>query len=533
MSNNHTAASVPPTDPRSPCFQPAFDWIERHAFRSPEALALLDVAGSRSFTFAQANDRVGRVAASLAALGVRQGDRVGFLLHNSTDIIEIMFGCWRIGAICLALNWRLTAPELAFILEDSAPAAIYFDSDLRKIANELAATTSVAHWIETDGIGGDTPFERALAAAEPLLAKQVRQPLSDMCLLMYSSGTTGKPKGVIITHQMLFYAAINTGIHARITSGSVNLTTMPLFHIGAINACAFPVLFFGGTNIIQRTFDPGETLRLIGDPALKVSHFLGVPAIFAALQEHPDVETTDFSRLGFAITGAESVPEALLRYWFDKGIPIQEGYGMTETAAGISCLGPADVPGKIGSAGQPLMHVDVKAMQIDGSEAAPGKPGELWIRGPSVTPGYWNRPDATDGSFDGPWLKSGDIGRVDAEGYVYIEDRLKDMYISGGENVYPAEVESVIYDMPGVREVAVIGVPDAKWGEVGCAVIAARDGMDITLAGLSLHCTGKLARYKIPHHIVALDELPRNASGKVLKTELRKIVPSMLAPTAC
>lgn len=520
-----SAVSVPPR-PASPH---VMDWIAHHARVTPHALAQIDLASGRRFTYREMNDRVGRLAAHFVSLGISPGDRIGFLAMNSTDIMEMIFATWRVGAISLALNFRLTAPELEFIVSDADPELIIVDQDFSELASELRGLTNVPHWLATDGRGGATPYEDALAAATPLPGKTVRQPLSDQCMLMYSSGTTGRPKGVIITHEMMLYSAVHAMAFAHVNASKVNFAVMPLFHIGGLNVFTCPILYAGGTVIIQRSFEPGAALDVINDPSLGVTHMLGVPAIYNALKMHPKNSETDFSRLECALAGAEAVPDAIVHWWHDeRGVKIQEGYGMTETSASSCMLPASDVPEMVGSAGKALMHCEMKIMKENGEEAAPGEPGELWMRGPVITPGYWNRPDADDESFVDGWFRSGDIAKIDTQGYVYIEDRLKDMYISGGENVYPAEVENVLYELDAIAEVAVIGVPDERWGEAGCAVVSLKEGYELTMDDISAHCETRLAKFKRPVHMVITDALPRNATGKVLKFELRKSVPGEL-----
>ena len=304
----------------------------------------------------------------------------------------------------------------------------------------------------------------------------------------------------------------------------VSLAVMPLFHIGGLQVFTCPALFSGGTAVIARSFEPGATLDAMSDPDLNVTHFLGVPAIYNALRDHPKNKDTDFSRLKVCLAGAETVPEALVNWWYKRGVVIQEGYGMTENTASCCVLGYDDVPARVGSAGKPLKHTQLKIMKEDGTEAAPGESGEIWTRGPIVTPGYWRRPDANEETFVDGWLRTGDIGSCDEEGFIYVEDRLKDMYISGGENVYPAEIENVLYELTEIREVAVIGVPDERWGEIGCVVVALQENASLSAEDILEHCRPKLARFKQPGHVVYVDELPRNATGKVLKFELRKSV---------
>ena len=504
------------------------DWTAYHAQVAPNTRALVDLASGRRFSYADMNDRVGRVAAHLISLGVKPGDRVGFLNMNSTDVMEMITGTWRIGAASLALNWRLTAPELEFIIKDAEPDVIFVDEGFAELAAELQKTTSVKHWIVTDGLGGPSAYETALANAQPLLKKTLDHPLEDMAILMYSSGTTGRPKGVIITHEMLFFAATNAASLSRIERNSVNLATMPLFHIGGINVFACPVLYAGGCSVVQRAFEPGETLDAFNDPDLAISHFIGVPAIYNALKMHPKNPETDFSRLKASLAGAEAVPDSLVNWWHERGVVIQEGYGMTETTASSCILPREDLPHMVGSCGKPLMHCEMKIAREDGSDADTGELGEIWMRGPVITPGYWNRPEANKESFVDGWFRSGDVGKRDENGFFYIEDRVKDMYISGGENVYPAEVENVLYELEAIAEVAVIGVEDSQWGEVGCAVVALADGQSLTMKDIATHVDGRLARFKQPVHMTIVEALPRNATGKVLKFELRKSVPAKL-----
>ena len=507
----------------------ARDWIEHHALTSPDDKAMVDLASAREFTYRGMNERVGRLAAYLRSLGVEKGDRVGFLAMNSTDIMEMVMATWRLGAVSLALNFRLTASELAFIIGDAGPKVIVADAVFADVTTELKSQTDVEHWITTDGVGGDSEYERAIASvANPILQKDIEQPISDQCLLMYSSGTTGLPKGVIITHEMMLYSAIGYVSSCAVGKTTVNLVVLPLFHIGGLNVFACPALYFGGKIVVQRTFEPGEALRAIGNTDLGITHLIAVPAVFNALKMHPDNPITDFSRMDVVLAGAEAVPDALVKWWFERGVTVREGYGMTESVASNCVLPEEDVPGKIGSAGKAALHTEMKIVREDGTDADPDELGEIWMRGPAITPGYWNRPEANEKSFVDGWFRSGDIARRDAEGYFYIEDRVKDMYISGGENVYPAEVENILYGMEQIAEVAVIGVEDSRWGEVGCAVIALKEGAALTLDDVLAHCQGKLATFKQPAHLAFVDALPRNATGKVLKFQLRESIPPTL-----
>jgi fatty-acyl-CoA synthase len=503
------------------------DWPRHHARTTPGKLAHVDLASGRRFAYRDFDDRVGRAAGLMQSLGIKAGDRVGYLMFNSTDVLEIVFACWRIGAIALALNWRLTADELDFIVNDAGARAVFLDTDSAELAADLRERTDVEHWIVSDGLGGDSAYERGLADHDPVFEMALQQ-LPDQCLLMYSSGTTGKPKGVIITHEMMLFSAINLVQSSQLSSNSTSLVAMPMFHIGGLNVFTCPLIYVGGANIVMRAFDPAVALDAFSDPAHGITHFLGVPAIFNALKMHPQNGEADFSRLEVALAGAEAVPHSLIHWWNERGLKVQEGFGMTESAAS-NCLLPAEyVPEMAGSAGKATLHSEMKIVREDGSEAEAGELGEIWMRGPAITPGYWNRPEANEECFVDGWFRSGDIAKIDADGFVFIEDRVKDMYISGGENVYPAEVENILYELDAIAEVAVIGVTDSQWGEVGCAVVALKDGAALSLADIARHCDDRLAKFKQPAHLALVDILPRNATGKVLKFELRQSVPSQL-----
>jgi len=303
---------------------------------------------------------------------------------------------------------------------------------------------------------------------------------------------------------------------------TVHLSVLPLFHTGGLNCYSNPVLHAGGTVVLTRGFDPGQALQLIGDPAHGISHFFAVPAPYQFMAQHPDFAATDLSRLRSAGVGGAPCALPILQAWAERGVLLMQGFGMTETSPACIFLDPADAIRKLGSTGKVLMHTEARIVGDTGADCAAGEIGELWVAGPNITPGYWNRPDATTAAFEGRWLKTGDAARTDDEGFFYIVDRWKDMYISGGENVYPAEVENVLYQLPQVAEAAVIGVPSDKWGEVGLAVLVLKPGQVLDKDQVLGHCSGRLARFKQPHDIAFIAALPRNATGKVLKRELRK-----------
>ncbi|WP_257169522.1 long-chain fatty acid--CoA ligase [Bradyrhizobium sp. SRS-191] len=496
-----------------------YDWIAHHARRTPAKTAMVDLGSNRRFSYAEFDARVARLAGHLRdACGVSKGDRVTVLALNATDTLEVQFACFRVGAIFVPLNTRLTVPELQFIVGDCAPKLMIHDDDLADTALAVSRLCGVATALRY-GPGGS--YEQAIATAKPLTAVEPVT-LDDVSTIMYTSGTTGQPKGAMITHGMTFYNCVNLGGPAYITPSSVLLTVLPLFHTGGLNCYTNPVLHVGATVLIMRAFDPGQALQLIGDPAHGINVFFGVPAIYQFMAQHPAFATADFSRLVIGGVGGAPMPVPLLATWEARGVALQQGYGMTETSPAVLALDREDAGRKAGSAGKPVLHTEVRIVRPDGSDAAIGELGELWVRGPNVTPGYWNRPDANRSSFTDGWLHTGDATRVDDEGFYYIVDRWKDMYISGGENVYPAEVESVLHQLSAVAEAAVIGIADPQWGETGMAIIAVKPGHSLSEAEIFAHCQANLARFKCPRTVRFVDALPRNATGKIHKPTLRK-----------
>ena len=496
-----------------------YDWIAHFARRTPHKLAAVDLASGRRFTYAAFDARIARLASHLREeLEIARGDRVVVLALNTTDTLEVQFACGRLGAVFVPLNTRLTVPELHFIVGDCAPKVMMHDSDL---AENALAVAKLCNTASTLLLGPDGSYERAIASATPL-ARSEELTLDDISTIMYTSGTTGLPKGAMITHGMTFYNCVNLGGPAYITPSSVLLTVLPLFHTGGLNCYTNPVLHAGGTVLIMRQFDPALALELISDPAVGINVFFGVPSIYQFMAQHPGFEAADFSRLTIGGVGGAPMPVPLLQVWEARGVALQQGYGMTETSPAVLVLDREDAARKAGSAGKPVLHTEVRVVRPDGIDCATGELGELWVKGPNITPGYWNRPDANKSSFTDGWLHTGDATRVDEDGFYYIVDRWKDMYISGGENVYPAEVENVLHQLSAIAEAAVIGLPDAQWGEVGMAIVAVKPGQSLTKAEIIAHCAKNLARFKCPRLIRFVDALPRNATGKIHKPTLRK-----------
>ena len=499
---------------------PAYDWIAHYASTRGDCVAMEDLATGRTFTYAEFDQRVSRLAASLRArFGVQRDDRVAVLAHNSSDLFELQFACTRIGAVFAPMNWRLTLPELRFIVGDCQPVVLFYDPDFGDMALQLSAACGVRHLCGRDL--ADSAYERLIAEGSDDVTPE---PLThdDIATILYTSGTTGHPKGAIITHGMRFWQIINLTGPCRVTTDSTCLVTLPQFHVGGLDVFANPVFHFGGKAVVMRAYDPALTLRLFCDHQANITHFIGAPAHFQFMSQLPQFAESDFNPNLLAYVAAAPVPLPLLHQWRDQGLNLIQGYGMTETCGVITMMEPEDALPKAGSAGKPCLHLAMRLVRADGTDASPGEIGEIWVKGPSNTPGYWQRPEATAAAYTDGWLHTGDAAVVDEDGFYFIVDRWKDMYISGGENVYPAEVEDVLYQLPAIAEVAIIGVPDERWGEVGRAIIALKQDAVLEEMEIYRHCEANLAHYKHPRSIRFVQALPRNATGKVHKPTLRQ-----------
>ena len=498
---------------------PVYDWISHHAGVTPEAMAVIDLYSGRRQTYRDFDARVDACALYLRdGLGVGKGDRVAMLAHNSSDHFEVEFACRRIGAIFLPLNWRLAVPELEFIVGDADPKALIAGAEFMDAARVVAKTVGTPHLVQcADGEPSD--YEKGLAATR---GKCPIEPLvhDDTWALVYTSGTTGRPKGARITHGQAFFNAVNAAMKCELTCRSVGLVFLPLFHVGGLQLFANPNFHIGATNVVMRTFDPLHFLNVLSDPELGVSHAFGVPTNFLFASQLEEFADADLSRIVCLGIGGADCPQSLLETYAERDIILQNGWGMTETCTLGTLLPRHRAMEKIGSAGQAVMHTSVRVVDEQGRDVPAGVNGELWIKGPTITPGYWNRPDANATEFTDGWFHTGDAACMDEEGFVTIVDRYKDMFISGGENVYPAEIENVIYGLDGVAETAVIGVADDRWGEVGRAFVVTRQGSNLTEDAIIGHCRDNLAKFKVPKSVRFMDELPHNATGKVTKHQL-------------
>jgi fatty-acyl-CoA synthase len=491
-------------------------WPARRARMTPGKVALIQAGRSR--TYAELAQNTTRLAHGLAARGVSRGDRVAFLGPNSVELVEMMFATAKLGAVFIPLNTRLAPPETAHILTDSGARLLIWAPGFEQVVSAPELARLPLDLVPADEVGpggaGGWPPERPGAIDEPVGR-------DDLFMIQYTSGTTGRPKGVMLTHGNIIWNVYNLLVDVDIRSDEVALVTAPLFHTAALNQVLFPTLLKGGTALIEARFDPDRAIELIETRG--VTLLFGVTSMYLALTQSARWPHADLGTLRSALSGGAPLPVTLLQTYLDRGLMIVQGYGLTEASPGATMLRAADGVRKIGSAGTACFFTDVRVATPELRDVATGEPGEVLVQGPNVSPGYWRQPAATRAAFAGDgWLRTGDLAQVDDEGYLYIVDRLKDMIISGGENVYPAEVEEALYAHPAVAECAVIGVPDARWGEVGRAIVVRRDGQQVTEAELITHLDGRLARYKIPKSVVFADALSHTASGKLVKPDLRR-----------
>jgi fatty-acyl-CoA synthase len=482
-------------------------WTLRRARMSPDRVAV--VSEGREWTYAQLHERATRLAYGLADLGVRHGDRVAYLGPNHPTFLETLFATGQLGAIFVPLNWRLAPAELAYQLGDSGARTLIVAPSCAGLVSEVD--------IPTVPLG--EPYEQILA---PPPASTLDEPVDpdETCMVLYTSGTTGRAKGAMLSHANITWNSVNLLIDVDLAGDEVTLVAAPMFHVAALNQTVLPTLLKGGRVILVPSFDPEQALRLIARH--RVTYLFGVPTMFLAMARTPGWAKADLSSVRSAICGGAPVPTAAIAAYHERGVTFMQGYGLTEAAPGVLFLRREESVRKAGTAGTPVFFTDVRLQRPDGGPAGPGEPGEILAHGPNIMAGYWQRPQETAEvlSTDG-WLRTGDIGVADEDGHIAIRDRTKELIISGGENIYPAEVEEVLYQHPAVAECAVVGVPDDHWGEVGRAVVVLRGGAQADAEELLSFLSGRIGRFKVPKSVVFTDSLPRTASGKVLKSRLR------------
>jgi len=505
----------------------------KRAALNPKLEAIVDVASGQRFSYAEFNDRCNRIANALVSKGLAKGDRVATLLMNGPEFIETFFGAAKVGGVIVAVNWRLVADELSFILNDSGAETLIFSSAFAEVVRDLQARgaegTQVKHWIHLgdaserpDFAIGYAELTDAASSDEP----EIRASDDDLLFIMYTSGTTGLPKGVMHSHNTALWGCITVAITADIRWGDRYLICLPLFHVGALNPL-LSVIHRGGTAVIMAEFDPVRIWQIFTEE--KISVTLAVPAMLNFMLKTYDASKHDTSALRWVMSGAAPVPKTLIEKYAAMDIEIHQVYGLTETCGPACLISPDEAIARAGSTGKAFFHTDVRVVDSAGNDVEAGSTGEVWVRGPHLMLGYWNRPEATAETIVDGWLHTGDVAMIDAEGFVYIQDRIKDMIISGGENVYPAEIENVLAGHEGIADVAVIGMPSEKWGESPLAIVVKADE-NLSDSDVLDHCKGRLAPFKLPRGVEFIDVIPRNPTGKVLKRVLREQFPGP-APT--
>jgi fatty-acyl-CoA synthase len=499
------------------------DFLGRRALYTPDHLAVVDAGKMphRSFTYSELNNRANRFANWLRdGAGIQKGDRVAILAHNGVEFLDTFFACGKLGAIMVPFNWRLHTRELLNLICKTTPRVLVYSDEFKDTVQEIAnEETSIAHFVHLEGRGidGSRDFEKTLidSILRPVTTDDLTE--EDIACLIFTGGTTGTPKGAQISYRMIGWNTLNTIIH-DLQHGDVTVNTFPMFHTGGLLVYTLPLLILGGTVILTRKFDAEQVLDLLQEYAATV--YAGVPTMYQMLTQASGWESADLSNLRFCTSGGAPLPVKLVeQFQREKGIQFKQGFGMSEFGPGVFALAQEDAIRKAGSIGRPNFFVDARIVDENNQPVAPGQVGELVLRGPSMCSGYFNEPTASAVDEYG-WFHTGDLATVDDGQYFYIVDRKKDMYISGGENIYPAEIEAVLYQHPAVEMCAVVGVPDAKWGEVGKAFVVLKKGEQVTEDDLIWHMQHHLAGYKVPRSIQFMDALPISGAGKILKRQL-------------
>jgi fatty-acyl-CoA synthase len=499
------------------------EWITKRTLSYPERLFLKEEDG-REFNNRTFNERVNRMAHALADLGIVKGERVAALILNSSEFLEIFFACGKTGAIMVPVNFRLAVPELIYILKDSAPRALVYSSDFaEKVQAIKAAGLPMEHYFRHGGdqLAEDPPiadFAARFSADEPVPVREVTD--DDPLFIMYTSGTTGDPKGAVLTHGNILFGAIHSLVGYGVNHTYKSLVVAPLFHIGGLVASATPVIYAGGSLVLQSFYNASEVIKLIQRE--KINYMFAVPVMFQVMTKSEEWDKADFSHVHYFISGGAPIPTPVIRmYQEEKGVYFVQGYGMTE-AGRLTSLLLEDSIRKAGSVGKELFHLQLRIVDKNDRDVAPGEAGEIIVKGPNVFTQYWNKPKETAEAIRDGWFHTNDMGRRDEEGFVYVIGRKQELIISSGENIYPAEVERVIQALPQVREAAAVAMPDETRGEVVAAFVMLHEGRQITEDELIHALDGQIANFKIPKKVIFVKDFPRNPAGKILKRELKK-----------
>jgi len=498
------------------------DWVAYHGARQPDAPALTCVERGVTVSWGELERRVGRLAHRLRHhFGLQPRDRVAMIAENDTRIFELQFACMRAGLILTPISWRLSLGEIVALARDAEPRILFHDETWRAQGDALADAASVEPRVLWSDALDDSPYDRLIEESAATLPGGVHDE-TELTHILYTSGTTGLPKGALCSQGTLKHHAINSAQTSRTSErGAHHLNIVPLFHAGGLNTFSNPVLYWGGHVTTTRRFDPEVTLRLLTDPAVGITHLCGVLQMYEQITALPAFERGVFPTLRTGLFGGWGPKTVWVHQaWQDRGLFLQLSYGSTEQGPNVSVLEAGRELALKNCSGFVNSGSDLRLVGADGADVARGEVGEIWTRGPAITPGYWNRP--REDYFTGDWFRTGDCGRQDEDGRLYIVDRLREVYRSGGENVYPAEVELALSGAPGVAEVAVIAVPDERWGEVGMAIVEPTPGAAVTLESLLAHADGKLARFKLPKHFATIEAMPRNATLKIDRAALKK-----------
>lgn len=494
------------------------DWASKWALYSPDKIAVKEYETGRTATYERLNRLGNRLAHYFAHhYGIVKGDRVAVLAENCLEYIYLFVAAQKAGFILTPLNYRLAPAEIDYLLSNAEPALVVVEDKFRELTGESQAYKAIPHCSSLEAITAlcAIPAEEKLDAPFPPVILDANDPV----FILYTSGTTGFPKGALYTHGMLFWNSINTAMSLIINESSRTVNVMPPFHTGGWNVLATPFLHHGAYTCLVKKFDPGIVMELLA--VEKCTLFMGVPTMLKMLADHPDFDRADLSNLLYLIVGGEPMPLPLIEKWHAKGVYVRQGYGMTEVGPNLTSLHQRDAVRRKGSIGRPNFYVETRIIDETGQDVGPGHPGELLLRGPMVTPGYWRNPEATRAAFHDDWFCTGDMVVRDEEEYLFVVDRVKNMFISGGENVYPAEIERVLVQHPAISEAAVIGIPDEKWGEAGKAYLVLRPGATCTEADIRMYCNQQLAKYKIPKSFVFIDTLPKSDTGKINRQALK------------
>ena len=503
----------------------ASELLSNRARLTPGREALLELHTGRRYSYAELNTRANQVANFLREqFGVQKGERVSILAHNAIAYVDLLFGLGKLGAVFAPLNWRLTARELSYILNDCQPRVLLVGPEFVEVLAELREKTGLGQIIALEGaqIPGAGPYEQFLAQAAQAEPIQPDLEEDDPYCILYTSGTTGQPKGAVLPHRQVYWNAVNTVISWGLSEADVSPILTPMFHAGGLFVFLVPLFYAGGRIVLTRSFDPASSLALIASEGCTV--ILGVPTLFQVWLNSSSITTADFSRVHFFISGGAPCPPTLIAAWQQAtGLALRQGYGLTEVGVNCFSMTGEEALAKAGSVGKPIFHSRMRLVDAQGRDVPRGATGELLIAGDHVCSGYWKLPEASAAALQDGWFHTGDMARQDENGFFYIAGRFKDMIISGGENVYAAEVEAVFREHPAVADAALIGQPDARWGEVGLLIVALKPAGQVTGLQLLDFCREHLAKYKIPKRVEFLPALPYSPYGKVIKAELRAL----------